>query len=92
MKICLVTAFPPSRRGLNEYGYHIARREMAEQTFSASLRMTMPQSIRQYQRSFDLHQKTKALEPISRFRRIPSWVPSRSAIFRAAAPRWSPWM
>src|SRR5579864_8475718 len=25
MKICLVTAFPPSRRGLNEYGYHIAR-------------------------------------------------------------------
>ena len=24
MKICLVTAFPPSRRGLNEYGYHIA--------------------------------------------------------------------
>ncbi len=25
MKICLVSAFPPSRRGLNEYGYHIAR-------------------------------------------------------------------
>src|SRR5207253_8716234 len=25
MKICLVTAFPPSRQGLNEYGYHIAR-------------------------------------------------------------------
>ena len=25
MKICLVTAFPPSRRGLNEYGYHIAK-------------------------------------------------------------------
>jgi len=25
MKICLVTAFPPSRRGLNEYGYHLAR-------------------------------------------------------------------
>src|SRR5512146_2991135 len=25
MRICLVTAFPPSRRGLNEYGYHIAR-------------------------------------------------------------------
>jgi uncharacterized membrane protein len=43
-------------------------------------------------RSFDLHQKSKALEPILRFRRIPSWIPSRSAIFRAAAPRWSPWM
>src|SRR5436190_6962955 len=25
MKICLVTAFPPSRGGLSEYGFHIAR-------------------------------------------------------------------
>ncbi len=25
MKICLVTAFPPSRGGLSEYGYHVAR-------------------------------------------------------------------
>ncbi len=66
-------------------------REMAEQNFSAALRMTMPQIIRQYLRSFDLHQRARALEPISRFRRIPSWVPSRSAIFRAAAPRWQPW-
>ncbi len=66
-------------------------REMAEQNFSAALRMTMPQIIRQYLRSFDLHQRARALEPISRFRRIPSWVPSRSAIFRAAAPRWETW-
>jgi glycosyltransferase involved in cell wall biosynthesis len=66
-------------------------REMSEQNFSAALRMTMPQIIRQYLRSFDLHQRARALEPISRFRRIPSWVPSRSAIFRAAAPRWQPW-
>ena len=65
--------------------------EMSEQNFSAALRMTMPQIIRQYLRSFDLHQRARALEPISRFRRIPSWVPSRSAIFRAAAPRWQPW-
>ncbi len=66
-------------------------REMAEQNFSAALRMTMPQIIRQYLRSFDLQQRTRALEPISRFRRIPAWVPSRSAIFRAAAPRWQSW-
>jgi len=66
-------------------------REMSEQNFSAALRMTMPQIIRQYLRSFDLQQRTRALEPISRFRRIPSWIPSRSAIFRAAAPRWQPW-
>jgi glycosyltransferase involved in cell wall biosynthesis len=67
------------------------RREMSEQNFSAALRMTMPQIIRQYLRSFDLQQRTRALEPISRFRRIPPWVPSRSAIFRAAAPRWQSW-
>lgn len=66
-------------------------REMAEQNFSAALRMTMPQIIRQYLRSFDLQQRASALEPISRFRRIPAWVPSRSAIFRAAAPRWQSW-
>ena len=65
--------------------------EMAEQNFSAALCMTMPQIIRQYLRSFDLHQRARALEPISRFRRIPSWIPSRSAIFRAAAPRWESW-
>jgi glycosyltransferase involved in cell wall biosynthesis len=68
------------------------QRAMAEKNFSAALRMTMPQIIRQYLRSFDLHQKSKALEPILRFRRVPAWIPSRSAIFRAAAPRWSPWM
>ncbi len=66
--------------------------EMAEHNFSTALRMTMPQIIRQYLRSFDLHQRAKALEPISRFRRLPAWIPSRSAIFRAAAPRWVQWM
>ncbi len=25
MKICLVSAFPPSKVVLNEYGYHLAR-------------------------------------------------------------------
>lgn len=68
------------------------QQEMAEQNFSAALRMTMPQIIRQYLRTFDLHNRAKALEPISRFRRLPGWVPSRSAIFRATAPRWSPWI
>jgi glycosyltransferase involved in cell wall biosynthesis len=68
------------------------QREMAEQNFSAALRMTMPQIVRQYLRSFSLAQKTKALEPIARFRRLPAWIPSRSTIFRAAAPRWEAWM
>ncbi|MGE5111150.1 MAG: glycosyltransferase [Acidobacteriaceae bacterium] len=68
------------------------QKEMSEKNFSSALRMTMPQIIRQYLRSFDLHRRAKALEPISRFRRIPGWIPSRSAIFRAAAPRWNTWM
>ena len=68
------------------------QREMGEQNFSAALRMTMPQIVRKYLRSFNLHQKARALEPISRFRRIPAWIPSRSAIYRAAAPRWNAWM
>ena len=68
------------------------QQEMAEKNFSAALRMTMPQIIRSYLRSFTLHQKAKAMQPISRFRRIPAWIPSRSAIFRAAAPRWAPWI
>ena len=58
--------------------------EMAEQNFSAALRLTMPQIIRQYVRAFDRHQRARALETVSRFRRIPSWVPSRSAIFSFA--------
>ncbi len=68
------------------------QREMAEQNFSAALRMTMPEIVRQYLRGFELQQRAKAFAPIARFRRIPAWIPSRSAIFRAAAPRWEPWM
>jgi glycosyltransferase involved in cell wall biosynthesis len=68
------------------------QRHMAEQNFSAALRLTMPQIIRQYVRAFDRHQRARALEAVSRFRRIPSWVPSRSAIFRASSPRWGNWV
>ena len=65
---------------------------LAEQNFSAALRMTMPQIIRQYVRAFDLQQRARALEAVSRFRRLPSWIPSRSTIFRASAPRWGAWV
>jgi len=56
-------------------------REMSEQNFSASLRMTMPQTMQQYLRSFESHRRTQALAPISRFRRLPAWLPSRSLFF-----------
>ena len=37
MKICLVTAFPPSRRGLNEYGFHLARELKREPMLSLTI-------------------------------------------------------
>lgn len=67
------------------------QKEMAEQNFSAALRMTMPQIVQQYVRGFDLYQRAKAMQPISRFRRIPEWVPSRSMLFRSKTQRWSAW-
>lgn len=68
------------------------QRQMAEQNFSAAMRMTMPQIVRQYLRAFDVHQRTRALEPLRRFRRIPSWVSTRSALARAISARTAPWM
>lgn len=65
--------------------------EMGEQNFSAALRQTMPQIMRKYLRSFNLHHRAQTLRPMSRFRRIPAWVPSRSMLFRAAAPKWVSW-
>ena len=67
-------------------------REMSEQNFSAALRMTMPQVIQQYVRSFDRHRRTRSLEEVSRFRRLPSWIPSRSSIYRESTHRWGTWL
>jgi glycosyltransferase involved in cell wall biosynthesis len=81
-----------AREMLRLLGDRRMQRDMAEQNFSAALRMTMPQVMRQYLRAFDLHQRSQALQPISRFRRLPAWIPSRSVLFRAAAPGWQSWM
>lgn len=46
MKICLVTAFPPSRGGLSEYGYHVARELQRNQFLSLVVlgdQLTTPQ-------------------------------------------------
>lgn len=68
------------------------QRQMAEQNFSAAMRMTMPQIVRQYLRAFDVHQRTRALEPLRRFRRLPTWSSTRSALARAVSARSAPWM
>ena len=67
----------------------VKQRDMAEQNFSTALRMTMPQIIREYLRSFDLQKRARAMTH-SRFRRIPRWAASRAEDFRFGG--WSPWM
>jgi glycosyltransferase involved in cell wall biosynthesis len=66
------------------------QREMSEQNFTAALRMTMPQIMHQYLRSFALHRQTRALRPISWYRRLPAWLPSRSLFF-PVSDRRSQW-
>ncbi len=62
--------------------------EMAEQNFSAALRMAMPQIIREYLRSFDLQERTRSLRQKSRFPRRQQWSGSSSEHpFRD----WAPW-
>jgi glycosyltransferase involved in cell wall biosynthesis len=56
---------------------------MAEQNFSAALRMTMPSVVQKYLRHFELQQRLDAMRQVSRFRRLPKWLPSRSLLLRA---------
>ncbi|MBZ5532927.1 MAG: glycosyltransferase [Acidobacteriia bacterium] len=67
--------------------------EMAEQNFSAALRMTMPKVTYRYLRQFDLEQRTKALKAIARLRKLPRWVLSGalaniSTTWKFAVPRY----
>jgi glycosyltransferase involved in cell wall biosynthesis len=64
---------------------------MAEQNFSAALRMSMPEIIRQYIRSFDLHHRVKVLRAASRFRRMPRWMPLRPALSRRVGQKFLTW-
>ena len=61
--------------------------EMAIQNFSAALRMSMPEVIRQYLRTFDLHRHLDLLLSVSRLRRLPRWLPMRERLLRAATRR-----
>lgn len=55
---------------------------MAIQNFSTALRMTMPMIVLKYLRHFELEQRTEILRQITRFRRLPGWVPSKSLMLR----------
>jgi glycosyltransferase involved in cell wall biosynthesis len=64
---------------------------MAVQNFSTALRMTMPTIVLKYLRHFELEQRTEALRRVTRFRRLPSWVPSKALLLRMMtrnSPGW----
>jgi hypothetical protein len=55
---------------------------MAAQNFSAALRMTMPNVVQKYLRHFEVQQRVQTLRSVSRFRRLPHWMPSKSLLLR----------
>jgi glycosyltransferase involved in cell wall biosynthesis len=58
------------------------QREMALQNASAALRMSMPEILRQYVRSFDLQHQVGQLKRFSTVRKLPRWFPMRSWLVR----------
>jgi glycosyltransferase involved in cell wall biosynthesis len=56
--------------------------EMAAQNYFTALRMTMPTIVLKYLRHFELDQRAETLRQITRFRRLPNWVPSRTLLLR----------
>jgi hypothetical protein len=65
---------------------------MAIQNFSTALRMTMPTVVLKYLRHFELEQRTEVLRQITRFRRLPGWVPSKSLMLRLMTRNSTGWV
>ena len=59
--------------------------EMAAQNYFTALRMTMPTIVLKYLRHFELDQRAEILRQVTRFRRLPSWVPSKGILLRRMA-------
>jgi glycosyltransferase involved in cell wall biosynthesis len=59
--------------------------EMALQNVSAAMRMSMPEIIRQYLRTFELRQELSTMRSLSVARRLPAWLPLRNTFLRRKA-------
>jgi glycosyltransferase involved in cell wall biosynthesis len=83
--------FPPGK--INELARHLTdllrnrdrQVEMAMQNVSAALRMSMPEIIRQYLRTFELRRELEQMRSISSLRKIPRWMPMRDLLVRRNA-------
>jgi len=65
---------------------------MGVQNFSTALRMTMPTIVQKYLRHFELAQRTDALRQVTRFRRLPKWMPSKAFLLRLMTRKSSGWI
>lgn len=72
---------------LNLLESHDRQVEMALQNVSAALRMSMPEIIRQYLRTFELRQELESLRSLTKVRRLPRWLPMRNALLRRQVRR-----
>lgn len=68
------------------------QKAMAVQNFSTALRMTMPTIVLKYLRHFELEQRIEALRQVTRFRRLPGWVPSQSLMLRLVTRNSMGWV
>ena len=86
--------FPPgdarelARRLIDLLSDRERQEEMAMQNVSAAMRMSMPEIIRQYLRTFELRQEINAMVSISALRKWPRWFPMRETLIRRQARKW----
>lgn len=59
--------------------------EMSLQNVSAAMRMSMPEIVRQYLRTFELRQELETMRSLSSLRKLPQWFPMRNALVRRHA-------
>jgi glycosyltransferase involved in cell wall biosynthesis len=64
---------------------------MAVQNFATALRMTMPTIVQKYLRHFELAQRADALRQVTRFRRLPYWIPSKAFLLRLMTRNSNGW-
>jgi glycosyltransferase involved in cell wall biosynthesis len=59
--------------------------EMALENVSAALRMSMPEIIRQYLKTFELRQELEQMRAVTSLRKLPHWIPLRDTLVRRKA-------
>lgn len=59
--------------------------EMALENVSGALRMSMPEIIRQYLRTFELRQELEQMRSLTSLRKLPHWMPMRDRLIRRKA-------